>query len=187
MLWINIGGTGVYIMYWTLVSSLSQHISLEESSPPPHTHTPPQEYSDTINSQERDGRHLKNVYELLQWFNIKPRKYPKKFSKHFILVHYKLIGANILIIIFIENVWCASEFFYCTMNSISMHFTLLHNITWCGFTSHHMLNMHFAMLAPFLLDYCELFSDHELYWPRTMWTINEYSLTVKMILHSICM
>ena len=152
-----------------------------------YTHTPPQEYSDTINSQERDGRHLKNVYELLQWFNIKPRKYPKKFSKHFILVHYKLIGANILIIIFIENVWCASEFFYCTMNSISMHFTLLHNITWCGFTSHHMLNMHFAMLAPFLLYYCELFSDHELYWPRTMWTINEYSLTVKMILHSICM
>ena len=27
LLWTNIGGSGVYIMYWTLVSSLSHHVS----------------------------------------------------------------------------------------------------------------------------------------------------------------
>ena len=104
LLWTNIGGSGVYIMYWTSVSSLSQHISQEESSP-----HPPKEYGNTINGRERGGCPLKNVYELLPGINIKPRKYPKNLSKHFILVHCKLIGANILITIFFENMWCASE------------------------------------------------------------------------------
>ena len=94
LLWTNIGGSGLYIMYWTLVSSLSQHISQEESCP-----HPPKEYGNTINGRERGGRPLKNVYELLPGINIKPRKYPKNLSKHFILVHCKLIGANILITI----------------------------------------------------------------------------------------